>query len=181
MDPLIPPLFRTCAIQRGMRRPAERPPPTPAHQSLADEIIDTHEVPRRERGGDNLPNFLGKLRGHPLVGIDFENPVAAAGVDPGMPARPLALPGALDQAIGKASRYLARAVTTAIKHDDDLVGKTHTGKAIGELTLFVPDDNDGRKPHSVHAAALATRSHNWHEAASAAATESPSIKVPVVR
>ena len=145
------------------------------------KLSTRHEVPRRRRGGDDLPNFFGKPQGHPLVGIDFENPVAAAGVDPGVPARPLALPGALDQAIGKAPRYLPRAVTTAIEHDDDLVGKVDTGKAIGKLTLFVPDDDNGREPRSVHAAALATRSHNRHEAASAAATESPSISVSVVR
>ncbi len=44
------------------------------------------------------PDLFGKLRRHPLVGIDFEDPIAAAGVDPGVAARPLALPGAFDQA-----------------------------------------------------------------------------------
>src|SRR5271167_2169633 len=181
MDPLLSPLFRTFAIERGVCRPAERRPPTPAHQTLADEIVDADEVPRRERGRYDVTNFVREPRGHPLVGIDFEDPVAAAGIDPGVPARPLALPGALDKAIGKAPRYLARAVETAIEHDHDLVGKAKTRKAIGELTFFIPDDDDGRELHPFHAGAVATRSHNRHEAASAAAMESPSIKVSVVR
>ena len=114
-----------------MRRPTERRAPAPAHQPLADEIVDRDQVPGRRRGGDDPPDFLGELWRHPLVGIDLENPLAAAGVDPGMPARPLALPRALDQAIGKAERDVARAVTAAVEHDDDLVGEPEAATGIG--------------------------------------------------
>ncbi len=101
MDALVAPLLGAPAKQRRMRRSAEGRAPTPAHQPIADVIVDRDQMPRGRRGGDDAADFGGEFRRHPLVGIDFEDPVAAAGVDPGMAARPLALPGALDQTLGK--------------------------------------------------------------------------------
>src|SRR6516162_7191155 len=126
MHPLIPPCFGSPAIERGVSRSAERRSPPPAHQPLADEIVDREEIPRRPRGGDDLSDPIGKLRRHPLVGIDFEDPVAAAEIDPSVPPPPLALPGALDQPVRKVPSNLARAITAPVEHDDDLVRKTET-------------------------------------------------------
>ena len=167
-----------------MRRSAEGRAPAPAHQTLADVIVDRDQVPGRRRAGDDLADFGGECRRHPLVGIDFEDPVAAAGVDPGMAARPLALPAAFDQAIGKRPGDLARAVAAAVEDDDDLVGKAEPAKTIGELTLprhATTTRAESSAARSGHAAALATAPHSRRAAASAASTESPSINVSVVR
>src|SRR4029077_866219 len=45
MDPLVPPALRPVAKQPGMSRPPERGAPTPAHQPLADIIVDRDEMP----------------------------------------------------------------------------------------------------------------------------------------
>src|SRR5262249_59818737 len=119
--------------------------------------------------------------GHPLVGIDFEDPLAAARVDAGMAAGPLPLPGPFDKAVGGPQRDLARAVAAAVKHDDDFIGDVEARKAIGELVFLVMCDDQGRKPWLAHAAALATERHSRMAAASAASIESPSIRVSVVR
>ncbi len=94
------------------------------------------------------------------------------------------LPGALDDPVGIAPGYLARAVGAAVEDDDDLVGKGEGIETVGKLALLVAGDDEGGEERggiAAHAAALATRAHNWQAAAAAAATEIPSIRVPVVR
>src|SRR6516165_10562859 len=97
-------------------------------------------MPRLRRRRDNSADFGGKHRTDPLVCIDFEDPVATAGIDPGVAPRPFPLPGALDDSVGELPRDVARPVAATVEHDDDLVGKPKTGEAIGELSLFVMRD-----------------------------------------
>src|SRR6266481_6797284 len=136
MDPLIAPPLDAATVERGVGRPAERRAPPPAHQVPADKIIDRDQVPCGSRGCDDVPDFGRQLRCYPFVGIDLEDPFAAAGVDPGVAARPFPLPGALDETLGKAQRDLARAIAAAVEHDDDLVGKAETGETVRELAFF---------------------------------------------
>ncbi len=80
-------------------------------------------MPRGRRAGDDLPDLGRELRRNPLVGIDFEDPVTAAGVDPGVAARSFPLPSAFDEPLGEPAGDLARPVGAAVEDDDDLVGK----------------------------------------------------------
>src|ERR1700730_14205643 len=139
-----------------MGRPAEGGAPAPAHAAVADIIVHRDEVPGGGRVSNHSADFASKLWCHPLVGVDFEDPLTAAGLDPGVPARPLALPRACDEALGEGQRDLPRAVTAAVEHDDGLVGKTAAGEKIGELAFFVMGDDQGGKPRLAHAAALST-------------------------
>jgi hypothetical protein len=120
-------------------------------------------MPRGRRAGDDLPDLGRELRRNPLVGIDFEDPVTVAGVDPSMATRSLALPGTLDEPLCEAASDLARPVTAAVEDNDDIVGKTETGEAFGQLPLFVMNYNQGGEAGSsrpIHAAALATERHS---------------------
>src|SRR5689334_4879870 len=98
-------------------------------------------MPRRLRTADDGPYFGGELGANPLVGVDFENPFAAAGGDAGVAARPLAFPGALDDPVGELAGDLRRAVVAAVEHDDDLVGEGEPGEAVAELGLLVAGDH----------------------------------------
>src|SRR6266851_2764967 len=91
-----------------MRRPTERGAPAPAHQLRADVIINGDQMPGGGGGVGDPPNFAREFRRYPFVRVDLEYPLAAASVDPGVAARPLPLPGTLDQAIGKAESDLPR-------------------------------------------------------------------------
>src|SRR4051794_30285661 len=79
VHPLIAPSFDALAIERGVSRPAKGRTPPPAHAALADVVIDRDEVPGGGRRSDHPLDFCGKTWCHPLVGIDFEDPFAAAG------------------------------------------------------------------------------------------------------
>lgn len=103
-------------------------------------------MPRGGRGRDNPLDFQRELRGDPLVGIDLENPMTPACVDPGVPAGSFPLPRAFDEAIGKSNRDLPRAIAAIVEHDDDFIGKAETGETIGELALLVMGDDQGRQP-----------------------------------
>src|SRR3984893_13871017 len=164
-----------------MGRPAEGGAPAPAHAAVADVVIDRDEVPGGGRVSNHAPDFASKLWCHPLVGVDFEDPLTAAGLDPDMPARPLALPCAFDEALGEGQRDLPRAVTAAVEHDDGLVGKAEAGETIGELAFFVMGHDQRGKRWLAHAAALSTECHSRRAAARAAPNAIPSIKVPVLR
>src|SRR5262249_16743925 len=134
--------------------------------------------------GSYAPDLRSELRWNPLVGIDLENPVAAADVDPGMATRPFPLPGTFDEPFGKSASDLAGPVSASVEDDDDLVGKAQTSDAFGQLPLLVVDNDEGgeggsRRP--VHATAFVTERHRRHAAASAASIERPSISVSVVR
>ena len=101
-----------------------------------------------------------------------------------MAARPFPLPTTFDEMPGEPACDLPRPVAAAVEDNDDLVGKTETGEAFGQLPLFVVNYNQGGEagsPRPIHAAALATERHSRRAAASAASTERPSIKVSVVR
>src|SRR4051812_41359888 len=100
--------------QPGMRRAAERCPPAPAHKTVADVIIDPDQVPVGTGSGDDATDFGCQLRADPLIGIDFEDPVAATRRDPGIAPLPLALPCALDDTVGEAAGDLRRAVVAAV-------------------------------------------------------------------
>src|SRR5205807_7667035 len=107
VDPLVAPAFAAAAEQPGMRRAAERGAPAPAHQAVGDVIVDRDQVPIRRRACRNGADLGGELRPDALVGIDFEDPLAMAGGDPGVAARPFALPFALDDAIGETGGDMA--------------------------------------------------------------------------
>src|SRR5205823_10127544 len=132
------------------------------------------------------------FRPDPLIGVDLEDPRAAAGGDPGVAPPALAFPGALDDVIGEPPRDLARAVLAAIEHDDELVGEAEPRQAFGELRLLVARDDErrqtlrpGNRRHGgrrlagrdAHCPALATagspavRRHSWRAAALAISTE----------
>src|SRR5438270_1650836 len=164
-----------------MGRSAKGSAPPPSDTPFPDIIVHRDQVPSGGRGSHQSSDFGGKLGRYPLVGVDFENPFTGAGVDPGVPPWPLALPGAFDEAIGEAQGDLARAIATAVEHDDDLVGKPEAGQTIGELAFFIIGDDQSGKPQLIHAAALSTERQSRQAAASAASTDRPSIKVPVVR
>ena len=178
---LIASSFDIFAIQRGVRRPAEGGAPPPAYAPFPNIIIDRDKVPGGGRGSDHSPDFGGKLGRYPLVGIDVQNPFTGAGVDPSVPPRPFPLPGAFDEALGEAERDLPRMVMAPVEHDDGLVGKAETGEAVGELAFFVMGHDQGGKPRVTHAAALSTDCQSRQAAASAASTDRPSIRLPVVR
>src|SRR5262249_52402699 len=112
---------------------------------------------------------------------DLEDPSAQAGIDAGVPARPLPLPDTFNEVPREAERYLRRPVMAAVEHDHDIVGKTETGQALGKLVLLVVGDDEGRKLQPTQAAALVTERHSRSAAASTASTERPSINVSVLR
>ena len=184
MNPLVAPPLGPLAEERAVGRPPERRTPPPAHQPRADIVVDRDEVPCGGRTGDNPPDLGREIRGNPLVGIDFENPIAATDVDPGMATRSFPFPGTFDEPPGESVGDLAGPISAAIEDDDDLVGKGQTSEAFGQLALLVVDNDKGGEAGSalsIHAAALATERHKRQAAASAASTERPSISVSVVR
>ncbi len=182
MHPLAAPLLGALAVKPGMGGAAERRAPAPAHQPVADVVVDRYQVPGRRRAGGDGAKLGGEFRPDPLVGIDLDDPGAAAGVDPGMAARTFALPRALDDVVGEAGGDFARAVAAAVEHDDQLVGKAEAGEAVGKLGLLVAGHDQRRKQNpAAHAAALATRRHSSRAAASALSTDRLSISVSVVR
>src|SRR5216683_3119722 len=184
MDPLTSPLLGAFAEQGGVGRPPERGAPSPAHQPPADIVVDRDQVPRCRRRSDDPPDFGRQLLRHPLVGIDFEDPVTAAGVDPGMSACPFPLPGAFDDQLGEPARDLAGSISAAVEYDDDLVGEAEGTEAVGKLALLVVDNDEGREGRRsgpAHAAMLSIERHRRRAPASAASTERPSISVSVVR
>jgi hypothetical protein len=152
--------------------------------------------PSRRRIPDNGGYLGGEVGTDPLVGVDFEHPVTAARRDPGVAPLPFALPGALDDPIGKASGDLGRSIVAAVEHDDDLVGEAEAGQAVGKLPFFVARDDKGGKRRAkrrgegglrrcdfgdAHAASLAARCQRRIAAASTESTERVSISVSVVR
>src|SRR3954447_26645497 len=179
-----------------MRRTAERCAPAPAHEPAPDVIIDSDQVPISRRASDYGGDLGGKLGDDPFVGIDFENPIAAARRDPGIAPLPFALPGALNYPLGELPGYLGRGIIAEVEHDDDLVGKAEAGQAVGQLMFFVARDNESGKDRSpqstgghsrlfyrgnAHAASLTARRRSRIAAASTASTDRLSISVPVVR
>src|SRR5215468_10869583 len=102
MHPLIAPLFGPLAEERSVRRSAEGSAPPPPYPPHPDVIVYRDEMPGGGRGSDYPLDFRRELGCDPFIGINFEDPFAAARIDPGMPPRPLALPGAFDEAIGEA-------------------------------------------------------------------------------
>src|SRR5215813_8963029 len=123
MDPLIAPTLGAVAEHCGMGRPAERGPPPPSYQPRAYKIVHRDQMPGGWRGLHDAPDFGGERTVHPLVGIDFEDPIAATGVNAGVASRTLALPGAFDDTPGETERDFARAVAAAVEYDNDLVGE----------------------------------------------------------
>src|SRR5262249_28725478 len=154
------------------------------HQPSADVIVDRDQVPRRRRHFDDAPDLSREIGRDPLVGIDFEDPITVAGVDPGVPAHPFPLPSTLDDQPGKPGRYIAGTIAAAVENDDDLVGETERREAVGKLQLLVMDNDEsgeGRRPAPAHAATVSIECHRRRAPASAASTERPSINVSVVR
>src|SRR5258708_68484 len=100
-----------------------------------------------------------------------------------MTTRPLALPGAFDDAIGEQLRNFLRVIGAAVEHDDQLVAEIERLQALGELRLFVMgnDDCGDKGAAAAHAALLSARDHKPRAAASTASTDRVSIRVSVVR
>ena len=93
---------------------------------LVEALFGRRRQRQLERADDDifLDVLLARQRiGHVLVGIDLDDPVAAAGLDTAVAARAFDLPGAFDDARAGISRDLGRAVSGTIEHDDDLVGE----------------------------------------------------------
>src|SRR3954467_1080322 len=127
MHAALAPSLAAAPEQPGMRRSAARRPPAPAQKPIPDVIIHPDQMPVRRGAHDDGSKFGGKLGADPLVGVDFEDPVAAAGCDPSVAPFAFALPGALDNPIGKASGDLERSIVAAVEHDDDLAGEAEAG------------------------------------------------------
>ena len=66
-----------------------------------------------------------------------------AGLDPGVAARPLPLPGAFHDPVGESEGDIAGSIAAAIEHDDDLVGKGECRETIDKLPLFIVSDDQG--------------------------------------
>ncbi len=127
-------------------------------------------------------DFIRQRGGDAFIGIDLEHPGAFSGVDTRVPARPFALPGALDDMRSEAACDFLRSVGAAVEHDNQLVDEIERLQAIGELGLLVMRDDNRREQRTIAAhAALLARDHKARAAASAASTDSESISVSVVR
>ena len=144
MDALRTPAFGALAEEPGIGALAEGRP-TPADEMVADVIVDRDEVMGMARGGDGLADLGGERGRDALVGVDLENPAVTAGCDAGVAPVALALPGALDQAVGELRGDSPRAVGAAVEHDDDLVGEAQALQARSELRRLVMDDDERRK------------------------------------
>ena len=80
-----------------------------------------------------------------LVGVELEDPVAAAGGDAGVAPRAFEHPGTLDDAVGMGAGDLGRAVGAAVEHNHQLVAEPHRRQAGGEIVLLVMgDDQSGQ-------------------------------------
>jgi hypothetical protein len=60
-----------------------------------------------------------------------------------MAARPFALPSTFDEMPGEPACDLPRPVAAAVEDNDDLVGKAQTAEALGQLPLFVMNNDKG--------------------------------------
>src|SRR6185437_11661606 len=110
-DAPLPPDLAARPIERGAHRRAIVGAPAEADELAADMVGDRdEEIGVARRCGDRPPHLLGKLGRHPLIGVDLDDPVAAAGGDPGGAALALELPRTLDDARAEAARDLRRAV-----------------------------------------------------------------------
>jgi hypothetical protein len=76
-----------------------------------------------------------------LVGVDLEDPVAAAGVEAGVASVALDLPGAFNETRAVALCNCSRTVRRAVEQDNDFVGEAKAGKACAEPRFLVAGDN----------------------------------------
>ena len=73
------------------------------------------QVPARRRARHDRADFGSQFRAHALVGVDLENPIAAAGGNPGLPARRFSRPSPFDHPAGELAGDFARAVGAAVE------------------------------------------------------------------
>ena len=82
-------------------------------------------------------DFLSQRVADPLVGIDFEDPLPPAGINPGIAALTLDPPVALDDAIREAFGDGFLVVCAFIQQDDDLIGEMQRLQAVAKLVRFI--------------------------------------------
>src|SRR5579859_137421 len=147
MDSLIAPDLDALAEQAGIGRLAERSAPAMPHQARADPVIDRDVVIGEAGLLRHAAQFLGQFGRHMLVGIDLDDPVAAAGVDAGIAARTFQFPGAFDQAVGELAGDGLAGVGAFVEHDDDLVGEAQSFEAGGQAAFLIMGDHEGGESH----------------------------------
>src|SRR5579859_713407 len=147
MHPLVAPDLAAFSEQAEIGRLAEGCPPAKPHQMIADPIIDRDVVEGEARAGHHLFQFHAEFGSHMLVGIDLDDPLALAGGDASIAARPFQFPGAFDQPVGEALGDLFGAVGAFIQHHYDLVGETELFQTGGETALFIMSHDKSRESH----------------------------------
>src|SRR6185437_453878 len=145
MNRLVAPDLGTLGEQDRLRGDAVIGAPAIAHQAAADMVRDRHDEPSEGRRRQRLADLGRELRRRALVGIELEDPVAAAGFDAVIAAPALERPGAFDDLVGGGARDGRRPVGAAVEQDDDLVAESHRGEAGGEIRLLIMGDDEGGK------------------------------------
>ena len=136
-----------------MGRPAERGAPAPAHQPVADIIVDRDQVPGGRRIADDGAGFRRRAPASTRSSASISrihSPRQAA--MPALRRGPSRSHAPSTMRSVKSQRDLARAVGAAVEHDDELVGESQARQAIGELRLFVMRDDQRRQARQPGAA-----------------------------
>ncbi len=108
--------------------------------------MEADEVIVEARLLDRRADLGGQLGGHPLVGVDLQDPFTAAGLDAGSAPVALDRPGALDGPVGEPQGDVPGAVGATIEHDHGLVAERQRAQALVEPGLLVVGYHEGREP-----------------------------------
>jgi hypothetical protein len=92
-----------------------------------------------------LPDFGRELVRNSLVGIHFENPVAAALADTAVPRIALVLPLTFDKQLRKATGDDLLSIAAIVEDDDDFVGETQPLQAGRQPPLLIVCNDERRQ------------------------------------
>ena len=145
MDALVAPGLRALAIEPRGQAGAERAAPAVPDQAVAHIVVDGNLAVGPAVVGQGGAELLRQAGADDLVGVDFQDPVAAGGLHPGGPPRPLKREDTADRhrAIGLADRPAV--VGATVQHQDDLVGEVQGLKTAGQAPFFIVDAEHSRQ------------------------------------
>src|SRR6185437_1083889 len=106
MDAALSPALAAGVVERGARGGAVIGAPAVTDELAADMVGDRDQEISLAGIGNDAADLVGKAGRHPLVGVDLDDPFAAAGSGAGSAALALHGPSALDDARAEHARDL---------------------------------------------------------------------------
>ncbi|MCK7529020.1 MAG: hypothetical protein MZV64_71410 [Ignavibacteriales bacterium] len=120
-------------------------PPSAVPDPRAEEVILPRDVVSRAlRSVDGARDLVSQLTGHPLVGVEDEDPGKGCHVDARLFLLRIALPPDLGYFVGVPPGDLGGPVGAEVIDDDDFREIPHAVEGVADVPLLVlRDDDDG--------------------------------------